>query len=308
MHEAMEQVRRRKSEIREELALPKTTLEEIRYGYLRKRLWWNDGGPYVSRISIDVGPDDVDVSLYGANYSSTQAIVYAHGGGWIVGHSQSHDRLLRALSHECRCPIYSVNYSLAPESKYPVQIQETAAVINHVAMCMPHIFLMGDSCGATLMMQTCHALSGDVVVDNLEPNLTSRSKIAGLALFYGAYGLTDSASLRQFSSMEGMSRADLRSYEQAILSEDGNRNVLNLVDIPAQSYPPSYLVAAEFDPLRDDSRALADKIDRTSGNVVYDEILGVEHEFMQYGRILPQVDEVIKNVAHWLNANTPQNK
>ncbi|QJC21925.1 alpha/beta hydrolase fold domain-containing protein [Arcanobacterium buesumense] len=308
MHEAMKKVQRRKADIRENLALPKNTLAQIRDGYLQKRVWWNDGGPQVSRSSIKIGPNNVDVSLYGSHYSSTHAIVYAHGGGWIVGHSQSHDRLLRTLSSECCCPVFSVNYSLAPESKYPTQVCEVADVISYLASRVSHIFLMGDSCGATLMVQTFHALSGDFAVDNLQPNLASASQIAGLGFFYGGYGLVDSPSLRQYSHVAGMTRADLASYEKAIIPAGGDRRVLDMLNVDAQRYPAVYLLSAQIDPLRDDSRALATKIQGVSGNVVYNEIPGVQHEFMQYGRMLPQVAEVIKNVAHWLNANTPHEK
>ncbi|QRV01526.1 alpha/beta hydrolase fold domain-containing protein [Arcanobacterium phocisimile] len=296
MHNAMRRVLARKDEIRHELACPQSTLEEMREGYIAKLQWWNDGGPRVAVSRMRMGSEQVSVSVYGQEAQSSSVIVYTHGGGWIVGDSASHDRLLRMIALTCRCVVYSINYSLAPEAKYPTQVREVIGVVEELSEQYSQLILMGDSCGATLMLQVIQTLRGRDIA----------SLISGTTLFYGSYGLEDSASLRRFGNLDRwMSRTELQKYEQAILPTDQVRSVLNILDVDLTGYPPAYVVSAECDPLCDDSRALVNRLSSFAVSVRYREVAGVAHAFMQYSRMLAEVDEVITDVAQWIRTIAP---
>ncbi|USR78786.1 alpha/beta hydrolase fold domain-containing protein [Arcanobacterium pinnipediorum] len=307
MHNRMRQVLQRKDEIRRELNCPNQTLEQIRQGYAMKLRWWNDGGPRVSVHQTFAGSNRVSVTLYGQDFNCGHAIVYAHGGGWIVGHSSTHDRLLRMISARCQCPVYSVNYSLAPQAKYPTQVQEVSSVVRAVAPRFSRLVLMGDSCGATLMMQVFRALSQPLSRDDGGSTDAMSAQISGLVLFYGAYGLEDSQSLAQFGALDpSMTRADLRGYEEAILPKGQSRDVLNFLDGHLTGFPQAFIVGCEYDPLRDDSRELALRLEHDSVRAEYVELPGLMHAFLQYSRMLPEVSTIVNRVAQWIDSIAPR--
>lgn len=60
-------------------------------------------------------------------------IVYTHGGGWVFGDNQTHDRLIRELAVGAEAAVVFVNYSRSPEAKYPTVIEECYAVVKWIA-------------------------------------------------------------------------------------------------------------------------------------------------------------------------------
>ena len=59
-------------------------------------------------------------------------IVYLHGGGWVVGSLETHARSMHLLAQQSGCVVAAVDYSLAPVTKFPGAIEETAAVVEHI--------------------------------------------------------------------------------------------------------------------------------------------------------------------------------
>lgn len=291
----MRAVAERAARIRRELNLPKDTMEQVRAGYVAKREWWNTGGPGVEhkRFAVPFGEEMIPGVRYSPDNASDTTVIYAHGGGWIVGETRSHDRLLRSLSVELNATVLSVEYSLAPEATYPRQINDVVRVLESLDGAGP-ILLMGDSCGATLMVQVWLALA------NKEESGCVRERIAGLALFYGAYTRGETQSRIEYSADErGMSREDLEMYERAVLPPGAPADVFELCGRDYRGMPATYLLSAHCDPLRDDSVLLSECLKEVGVPVTYVDVPGVAHEFMQYGKMLDVVDEVITNVAHW---------
>ena len=92
----------------------------------------------------------------GAN-GELPAVMYFHGGGWVVGDRDTHDRLVRDLAHAAHAAIVFVDYSRAPEAQYPVAIEEayaaTAWVKAHsrsVGLHPSRLAVAGDSAGANM--------------------------------------------------------------------------------------------------------------------------------------------------------------
>ena len=85
------------------------------------------------------------------------AVMYFHGGGWVVGDRDTHDRLVRDLAHAAHAAIVFVDYSRAPEAQYPVAIEEayaaTAWVKAHgrsVGLDPSRLAVAGDSAGGNM--------------------------------------------------------------------------------------------------------------------------------------------------------------
>lgn len=68
---------------------------------------------------------DISIRIYSPNdNSSLPALVYFHGGGWVIGNIETHDSLCRILANHAQCKVISVDYGLAPEHKFPVPVED----------------------------------------------------------------------------------------------------------------------------------------------------------------------------------------
>ncbi|MBM7824632.1 acetyl esterase [Arcanobacterium pluranimalium] len=293
----------KQEEIRTSLNLPRETLAEIRYGYAKKREYWNFGGPDVVCREFCVGTPygSVNVRLYEPEVIVAQrVIVYAHGGGWIVGDLNTHDRLCRELAVASETAVLAVDYTLSPEAKYPQALIEFLACVGWAQAHFDQVWCAGDSAGATLSlgaalwMRDADGRIGELALRPLQ----------GLLLFYGGYGLRDSQSRRTLGGYwDGMDDADCAAYEAAYRVPGEPAPYHDLLDVDLSfGIPPTFILGAEFDPLRDDSRALYARLQVGKSRVEYHEVPGVLHAFLQYGRLLPEAAHSIAQAANFLRA------
>ena len=141
----------------------------------------------VEEILVDYEGRRISCTLYDpVNRPHNKAILFIHGGGFVVGSPKTHDGIQRRLAHLTKAVVLSMDYSLAPEVKFPVQIYECAAVLQHLkdhgieyGIDSGNISLSGDSAGAYLSLATAVYLR-----DRGESDA-----IRSLLLFYGSYGL-----------------------------------------------------------------------------------------------------------------------
>ncbi len=108
------------------------------------------GGPQGAEVKLRiVRPADAHGAL--------PAIVFIHGGGWVLGDENTHDRLVRELANEARAAIVFVKYTPAPEAQFPVQLEEAWAVTKWVAehgeahgLDASRLVVAGDSVGGNM--------------------------------------------------------------------------------------------------------------------------------------------------------------
>jgi len=158
--------------------------------------------------------------------------------------------------------------------------------------------LAGDSAGANLAL-----------ADSQSRRDRGVGAARGLILFYGSYlPYRRSDSIQRWGSGEyGLSEAALLRYALAYCppeSEPLVGSALRAAIYPAEGrledLPPCFLMAAACDPLRDDSTQLEHGL-RSVGNALEAWVVpGVIHGFMNYGRVLPEVDQVLTRLASWL--------
>ncbi|HEY4636743.1 MAG TPA: alpha/beta hydrolase fold domain-containing protein, partial [Burkholderiales bacterium] len=78
------------------------------------------------------------------------ALVYFHGGGWVIGDLDTHDVLCRQLANGARCAVYSVDYRMGPEHVFPAAVEDCVAATQFVAARHALIAVGGDSAGGNL--------------------------------------------------------------------------------------------------------------------------------------------------------------
>ena len=96
--------------------------QAARYLYLRRhRQMWEDvpqAPVAVSNLYVELDGRQIGLRMYHGN-ADKPMVIYAHGGGFVVGNMETHDRFCRALSLNSGCSLISINYRLAPEHTFP---------------------------------------------------------------------------------------------------------------------------------------------------------------------------------------------
>ncbi|MEL4357728.1 MULTISPECIES: alpha/beta hydrolase fold domain-containing protein [unclassified Luteococcus] len=278
------------------------SVQELRAAYCEERRFWNEGGAVMASSH-----DEMIQTRHGAvllrHHRPTASqdlpvVLYIHGGGWVLGCLDTHDRIMRSLAAEAGAVVVGIDYSLSPEARFPVAIEQCVDAIKElVAAGHRPIALAGDSAGATMALAATLALREEAGVDAV-------GLVSGLLLYYGMYGLRDSTSRRLFGGpWDGMSADDLAYYEGSYLTcpEEVSSPLVDLLSADlTHGIPPCHLVAAQFDPLRDDSHALAAILQQRGVRCSLRESPGVLHGFLHYARLLPEARTALASGAAFL--------
>lgn len=209
-------------------------------------------------------------------------IVYMHGGGWILGNAQTHDRLVRELAVGARAALAFVEYPNSPEAHYPAAIEQGYAVAQWITRDGASKGLDGSRM----------AVAGESVGGNMTAALALMAKERGDVTFVQQsmyYPVTDAAmdtaSYEQFATGYYLSRTEMEWFWDAYISDPAQRTEITASPNQASTeqvsgLPPAYLCVDEADVLRDEGEAYAAKL-RSAGvpvtTVRYD---GTIHDFM----------------------------
>jgi acetyl esterase/lipase len=237
------------------------------------------------------GPDaPLAVRVYtptGAPRAPLAALVYFHGGGLVAGSLDSHDAICRSLTNASGCRLISVDYRLAPEHPFPAAIADGYAAAAWVAahpreldIDADRIVLGGDSAGATLAAVVCQmaATAG-------HPRLALQLLICPIM---DACAVTDSR--RAFAEGHLLDQATLDHDLAHCLGPDVDRTDARVSPLRAphvEPLPPTCIHTAEFDPLRDEGAAYAERLRLAGVKTTYRCHSGMIHLFYGMGRLIP---------------------
>jgi acetyl esterase len=274
--------------------------DDARRQYAKGRRYWNADAPEVDEIidtSITGPAGDIPIRIYlPGKQRPLPALIYLHGGGWVVGNLDTHDKIMRLLALRSGAAVIGVDYRLAPEHKFPTAIEECHAVVAHArdrgndwGVDSSRLAIGGDSAGANLAMAVALGLR------DTEPSLLSL-----LVLVYGVFGLRDSPSRRLFGERgDGLSNKDMDYYCDCYVRgpEDRSDNRYDILSADLRGLPPAFIAAAGMDLLLDDSITLQELMDAAGVEnqlQVYD---GVLHGFLHYSRTLDTASVAIDDTA-----------
>jgi acetyl esterase/lipase len=210
------------------------------------------------------------------------AIVYMHGGGWVLGNAATHDRLVRELAVGANAALAFVEYPNSPEARYPVAIEQGYATAQWITR-------EGDSRG---LDPSRIAVAGESVGGDMTAALTLMAKERGDVRFVHAgmyYPVTDAAmdtaSYDEFADGPYLTRKSMEWFWDAYTTDLDERSEItaspNQATIEQLSgLPPTLLLVDEADVLRDEGEAYAAKLrlaDVPVTTVRYD---GTIHDFM----------------------------
>lgn len=244
----------------------KTPVELMRTRMAEDFKFWNEGGAEIAVIrnfTIPGPQGDVRVRLYDPVPEQRQrpACVYLHGGGWIVGSLETEDRSLRELAVSSELPVFSVDYRLAPEYKFPSQVEECAAVVKwlheHAAefgLDCERLGIGGASAGANLALASALTLRG-----------AGENWLKACVLLYGAFARrSDTESHRRFGAGDfGLTTEDMSHFWSLYVGSPDDTDVDRRAEplyADLSDLPPVLLIGAALDPLLDDTRQLFERL------------------------------------------------
>jgi acetyl esterase len=225
------------------------------------------------------------------------ALIYFHGGGFVIGNLDTHDRLCRALANASLCAVIAVDYRLAPEHKYPAAVDDAYAATRYIAehaaefgIDPNRIAVGGDSAGGSLATVVC-LLSRD----RGGPQLKFQLLIYPWVSFYD-----ESPSMQQYAKDHFLTRDGLDwfrenylpSRESGLEPSASPTNAANL-----QRLPPAMIITAECDPLRDQGEAYARKLEAAGVKVELKRYEGMIHPFLSLAGVVDAGKTAIADAA-----------
>jgi acetyl esterase len=235
------------------------------------------GGPgeevgEVRDIEITGAGGAIPVRIYVPLEPTGGVIAYFHGGGWVVGSIASFDTSCRALANASGAIVGSVDYRLAPEHPFPAALEDCAAATKGLADMHPEepVAVAGDSAGGNLAIAVARRL---------------REQVRALALIYP---VTDAGlntpSCRDFKERYGLTAAGLQRYWNLYLDgADGfqpDASPLRAGDLAG--LPPTFVLTAEFDVLRDEGEAFVKRLREAGVEVTHRRYDGTIHGFWRW--------------------------
>jgi len=269
-------------------------------------LWvghWSAEPLFIADVRDDVvktADRNIPVRIYDPESSGDRPVFYFHGGGWVTGDLDTHDGLARRIALFSGRPVVSVDYRRAPENPYPAPLDDCVAAVAAVAtgkanidIDAPRFGLSGDSAGATLALGTALRLRDEGL-----------PQASAAALIYGSYDpAMRGESYEHFGGGDFLlSSADILWYEQQFLGELASDPPVYVAPLEAnlEGLPPLFITAAECDPLRDDSLALAEAAKKAGIPHELRVWEGMVHASAGMSRALNQTDRHLAELGVWL--------
>ena len=247
------------------------------------------------------GPDaDIRLRVYtpvAAGGEALPAVVFFHGGGFVLGDLDSHDGLCRILAAQSGARVIAVDYRLAPEHKFPAAAEDAFAAVcwvekNAVDLGIDanRIAVAGDSAGGNLAAVVCQGAKSEA-----GPKIAAQLLMFPMAQFGGMF-----ASLRQFATGNFLDKSEIDWFYGTYLPPGTDPNDPRLSPLLAEdlsALPPAYVMLAGCDPLHDEGLAYAEKLREAGVEATVADYPGMLHGFVSLQAVLPQAHVALSDAA-----------
>jgi acetyl esterase len=234
------------------------------------------GGPNAKEISITI------VRPQSNSNETLPVVMYFHGGGWVLGGFDTHERLVRELANKANVVVIFVNYTPSPEAKYPVALEEAYAATKWIAQN-----------GKTVNVNASRlAVAGDSVGGNMAAAVALLAKerdgpsIRFQLLFYPVTDANfETSSYMKYQEGYWLSREAMKWFWDNYVSNQTNIKEPTVSPLRAsidclRGLPPALIINGEFDVLRDEGEAYAHKLMEAGVQVTAVRYHGTIHDFV----------------------------
>lgn len=205
-------------------------------------------------------------------------LVYFHGGGFVVGSLESHDAICAEIAESVGAELIAADYRLAPEHRWPAQTDDCYAVLKSFLDGGHRVVVIGDSAGGNLAagvaIRACNDGFG--------------AQLLGQVLIYPVLGgdlIT--GSYVEMANAPGLTTADVIYYRDILGAADNDPIAHPLRSHDLSGLPPAYITSAHFDPLRDDARDYAKRLEDAGFSVTYRDEPQMVHAWLRARHMSP---------------------
>ena len=261
--------------------------KDVPIGRIDNATWPGPAGAlaYRSYTPVDAAPEPLP------------ALLYFHGGGFVIGDLDTHDGLCRLFANASGCRVISVAYRLAPEHKFPAAVADADAAASWVAdharelgIDPDRIAIGGDSAGASLAAVVCQ-----LAKQRGGPRLALQ-----LLLYPATESGVDTPSRVAFAEGYLLEKKSIEWFFQQYVepgTDPIDPRLSPLLAPDLAGLPPAHIHTAEFDPLVDEGKAYADKLAAAGVKVEYVCHPGMIHHFFCLAGAIPYARTAIANAG-----------
>jgi acetyl esterase len=272
-------------------------LSAMRAGYLEAALRLGGAREEVARVE-DVVAGGVCARAYvpANTCASFGAIVWLHGGGWVLGDVEGFEHVCRALANAAGQVVVSVDYRLAPEHPFPAARDDAVAAVgwalghgaDQLGYDASRVIVGGDSAGGNL---------ATVAVRH------HADRIAGQLLVYPVTDAgmgTSSYAEATGADIGGLTPESMeRCFEAYLQGTDAADPDVSPLRADLAGMPPTLLAVAGHDVLRDDGLAYAEALRAAGVEVELLRFDDMVHGFLRWGGVVDRAQELIRAMGEW---------
>lgn len=228
------------------------------------------------------------------------ALVYFHGGGWVIGNLNTYDATCKQICEQAECIVISVGYRQAPEHPYPAARNDAFEAYQWVLdrarsihADPDRIAVGGESAGGNLAAVVC-LMARDRGV---------KAPLHQLLVYpVTQYGF-ETMSYREHSHAKPLSRAMMQWFwgqylKNGAATDDPYHSPLKAANL--RQLPPATIIGAEIDPLRTEGLLYAESLRDSGNSVFYQSYSGVTHEFFGMGQDVRRAAEAMSDACDQL--------
>ncbi|MEH6662003.1 MAG: alpha/beta hydrolase [Parasphingorhabdus sp.] len=256
--------------------------------------------PRIEDFSCPGPAGDIALRLYDSQAernAATPVILFYHGGGFVIGDLESHHSFCTYIAREMDIPVIAVDYRLAPEAPFPAAPEDSLAATRWVADNQAQLKLQisgmipcGDSAGGNLAL---------VVAQVLATEPASVPIVAQFPIYPATRMDAEGGSMDEFAEGFLLTKESMEYFDEQYAPKDDDIHVSPYLGDLAAS-PPTVLVTAGLDPLRDQGRDYAADLIRHGVNTNFIEMAGNVHGFINIRKAVPSAQQdVDKMIAAW---------
>ncbi len=258
----------------------------------------------VEDMTAHTAAGEVPVRIYrSVDAPAGGILVYVHGGAFFLGSLDTHDHVARSLARETGLTIVSVGYRRAPEARFPSGLEDCCAVVRWVACNGEQLAwdgrtlaIAGDSSGGTFVAAATAMLRDE-----------GFDRITHQVMFYPSLDLDFDvdryASLRDNAEGYGLETPGLKPFNAFYLDSGADPADPRVSPIKRENLaglPPTLILTAEFDPLRDEGELYGARLREAGVDVTVSRYAGANHGFIQNFSWIPEYYRAFEETAEFL--------
>jgi len=234
--------------------------------------------PEVREVDVATVAGQVPVRCYRPRLARQKAVINFHGGGFVAGDIDTHDKTCRAMADVCRSSVLSVGYPLSPEVGYPVMVDACYDVLQWAIeqWGSRNVLVAGDSAGGYLAAAVTRRATA------------AGHMLAGQLLVYPVLDFTSSLpATREHATSIALHQEDVITYGRLFLGSNDpvRKREASLLSGDLRGLPPTVIATAEYDPLRDDGATYAALLAQHQVPIVFQPNLDLIHGWLDWTEV-----------------------